>query len=453
VFRALTDTGVGYMIFERFEEQGLSQFSYLIGDESSRAAAVVDPVRDVDRYVNWIENANLELSAILETHIHADYASGSRELADITDTPYYASAYDKNEKYEMQFPHVELEDGDTVDVGNLTFRALHTPGHTPEHLSYLMYGTHSDEPEKLFSGDFIFVGSLGRPDLIGDQQKEPLARTLFGSVRKIKSMDLPGNLRIHPAHGSGSMCGAGLSDKPESTLGEERSKNPYFRLNDEDEFVEAILESLGDFPPYYKHMKDTNSKGAHFIQPIEPPRRIPIDEFFQRVQSEDNPIILDLRDQVSFGHEHIPESINLPYSPNINRFGPWVLSYDQPILLVGDVSMGPKTMEDVYRQLVRVELDNVEGYLQGGYESWSQDGRPTDEIQQLNARQLREQLQARSNLRVIDVRSKDEYRSGHIPGSRWIPFGQLQQRHQRGLRRRRGCHPRHGTRDLYYRRL
>lgn len=412
------------MNFKRFVDDGLSQFSYVVADENTQEAVVIDPLRDADRYVEWIHEHDFELTAILETHIHADYTSGALELADITGVPYYASSYDTDEKYEMQFEHEELETGDTVELGPFTFEAIHTPGHTPEHISFLM--KEDGEPRKLFSGDFIFVNSLGRPDLIGEEQKMALAGQLFESIQTIKSKDWPEDLQIHPAHGSGSLCGAGLSEKPETTLGEEYDKNPYFQIDDEDEFVGRIFDALGDFPPYYKRMKQTNSRGAPFVQPVGPPPGVDIDDFVDVYESSNPVTVIDLRDQVSFGESHIPGSLNLPLAERINRYAPWVVPYDQPIYLVGDGSIDEQDMEAVYRYLLRVELDNVRGYLEDGYQRWQEDGHPTDEIAQYDAPYLRDQLPAK-DLVVIDVRTRDEYVAGHLPDARWIPFGRLRE--------------------------
>lgn len=414
------------VIFERFVEEGLSHFSYLVGDESTGEAAVIDPRRDTDEYLQWIQDRDLELSAVVETHLHADYASGAHELAERENVPHYLSAYDDGEKYQAEYDHVALEDGDSLEVGSLTLEAVHTPGHTPEHLSYLLYPEGTDEdPTKFFTGDFLFVGSLGRPDLIGEDVKTPLAARLYESVQTIKSMDFPEELAIHPAHGSGSLCGAGLEDAPESTLGKERENNKYFSIDDEDQFVETVFDALGDFPPYYKRMKETNSRGAPPVLPIEAPETLSLSTFEELTEKGSDALVVDLRDQESFGAGHTPGSINVGLIPKLNMWAPWVLPYETPIHLVGDASMGEDDMEEAYRKLIRVELDDVVGYLEGGFEAWVDAGNPTRSVEQLSPDDLEER--SRSGI-VLDVRTEEEYEEGHVPGAKNLPVGRLLER-------------------------
>ncbi|MGH7589166.1 MAG: MBL fold metallo-hydrolase, partial [Gemmatimonadota bacterium] len=200
------------MLFERFEDPGLSQYSYAVGCPAAGALAIVDPRRDIDVYLDFAAENGLAIEHVLETHIHADFASGAKALAEATGAQLHLSAYDESEKYEVAFPHTETRDGDSIEVGSVRLEALHTPGHTPEHLSFLVYDTTrtADVPELLLSGDFLFVGSLGRPDLLGEDAKRELAHRLYDSVRE-KLAELPDGLEVHPGHGAGSMCGAGMS--------------------------------------------------------------------------------------------------------------------------------------------------------------------------------------------------------------------------------------------------
>lgn len=414
------------MIFQRFVEDGLSHFSYIVANETSGKAVVIDPRRDTDEYAGWINERDLNLQAVVETHLHADYASGAHELAESEDVPHYLSAYDEGEKYQARYDHVALEDGGTIEVGDLVLDAVHTPGHTPEHLSYLLYpGDSRMEPTRFFTGDFLFVGSLGRPDLIGEDEKTPLATKLFRSVQKIKSMQLPDDLTIHPAHGSGSLCGAGMEDSPQSTFKQEWENNRYFSINSEEEFVETVLGALGDFPPYYKRMKEINSRGAAPVLPIQSPERTTLSTYKQLVEENDDAVLVDLRDQESFGAGHVPGSLNVGFTPKLNMWAPWVLPYDKPIYLIGDDTMGDDQMEQVYRKLIRVELDRVAGYLEGGFEAWESEGNSIQTVDQLTADELEDQ--SHSGL-VLDVRTKKEFEDGHVPGAQNIPVGRLQER-------------------------
>jgi hydroxyacylglutathione hydrolase len=246
------------MLLERFEDAGLAQYSYAVGDEAVAKVAVVDPRRDVDVYLDWAAARRLAITDVLETHVHADFASGARELAARTGATLHLSAYDQGERYEVSYPHAPMREGDAVELGAVRLTALHTPGHTPEHLAFLVHDTtrSSAVPIAALTGDFLFVGSLGRPDLLGEEAKHALARALFASVRE-KLAGLPDGLEVHPGHGAGSMCGAGMSARPFSTLGFERIANRFLdpELNDE-AFVERFLASLPHFLPYYVILKE-----------------------------------------------------------------------------------------------------------------------------------------------------------------------------------------------------
>lgn len=407
------------MIFHRFEEEGLAHYSYVVGDEEHGVATVVDPKRDADDYIDWIEAKGLELTGVIETHLHADFVSGARELADIKDVPHYLSELDSGEKYEALYDHVPVEDGDTIEIGSLTFQAVHTPGHTPEHLSFLLYAGAPDQtdPVKLFSGDFLFVQSLGRPDLIGEDAKNRLANMLYESVQRVKESDWPDDLQVHPAHGAGSLCGAGLSEDPSSTFGDERTDNPYFQIVDRETFKKKVFDALGDFPPYYPRMKDVNSEGAPYVLPIERPSSLPLKDFKEGLNETGKNIILDLRDREMFGRGHIPGSYSLPLSSQINQWGPWVLNYDTPIYFVGPADFGGPEMEDAYRSLLRVGLDEVRGYLEGGYPTWENNEKYVQTFRELEPEQLHKELERDRPPIVLDVRTEEEFAEEHIPGS------------------------------------
>lgn len=415
------------MIFHRFVEEGLAHYSYVVGDEKNGNAVVVDPRRDPEIYLDWIEAKGFDLAGVLETHLHADFVSGAHELAGLENVPHYLSAYDEDEKYEAKFEHTPVEDQETIEVGRLTFEAVHTPGHTPEHLSFLLYDgdTEETEPQKLFSGDFLFVRSLGRPDLIGEDEKTDLAEQLFDSVKTVKESDWPEDLEIHPAHGAGSLCGAGLSEKPSSTLGEEMEENPYFQHEDRDAFVAAVFEALGESPPYYPRMKEINSKGAPSVLPIEAPPALSLEDFEDGLSREGKNIIVDLRDQESFGLGHIPGSYCLPLSPKMNQWGPWVLSYETPIFFVGHTNFGGPEMEDAYRSLLRVGLDDVKGYLDGGFHTWKTNRDHVQTFREYDPEKLHQKLESEKPPLVLDVRTNEEYDKSHIPGAWHMMVGQF----------------------------
>jgi hydroxyacylglutathione hydrolase len=412
------------MLFERFEDKGLSHYSYAVGCKSHGEVAIVDPRRDIDVYLQYAAAQGVRVAYVLETHIHADFASGARELAERTGARLVLSALDRGELYEVQFPHEALQDNQPIVLGSARLVSRHTPGHTPEHMSFLVFDTArtAETPMMMLSGDFVFVGSLGRPDLLGEEAKRGLAGRLYESVQRLA--DLPDGLEIHPAHGSGSMCGAGMSDRPMSTLGFERLANPYLRSGlGREAFVEKILTNVPPFPPYYRRMKEVNSKGLPSLNGLPGLSPLPLDEFKARVDRGE--VIIDLRDQLSFGGGHIPNAFGIGAGQNLSTWAAWVVPYDTPILLVSDVEA---EIEPAVRALVRVGLDTVEGYLAGGMAAWSAAGLPASPVPQLTPAELRDRLSRGERIRVIDVRAASEWNAGHIEGAQHIMGGLLADR-------------------------
>ena len=413
------------MLFERFEDSGLSQVSYAVGCPGAGAVAIVDPRRDVDVYETFAADQHVEITHVLETHIHADFASGARELAERTGAALCLSAYDEGEKYEVAFPHQELADGSTLDIGSVRIQALHTPGHTPEHVSFLAFDTHRspDVPEIMLSGDFLFVGSLGRPDLLGEESKRELARRLFASVRE-KLAPLPDGLEVHPGHGAGSMCGAGMSARPLSTLGFERIANPYLEPGlTEDAFVEKILGSAPPFPPYYRRMKTLNSEGPPILTELPGRDAIPVEEFHALVEA--GSVVVDLRDQLAFGGGHVPGALGIGVEGSLSTWAAWVVPHDQPILLVAET---PFAVDPAVRALVRVGLDRIRGWLEGGMNAWRQEGLPIATLPQMSIPELAAALGRGNSVSVLDVRADGEWNDGHIDGAVHVHGGLLEDR-------------------------
>jgi hydroxyacylglutathione hydrolase len=413
------------MLLERFEDKGLSHYSYAVGCEGAGEIAVVDPRRDVDIYLDFAHSRNLKIVAVLETHIHADFASGARELADRACAAYRPSGHDAGQLYEVRVPHQDLCDGGVVDLGAARIMAVHTPGHTPEHLSFLVYDTlrSPDVPQVFLTGDFLFVGSLGRPDLLGDEAKNALANQLFDSVR-MRLANLPDGLEIHPGHGAGSMCGAGMSERPMSTLGFERIANPY--LDDQltrEKFVARILGSAPPFPPYYRRMKAFNSEGPPVLGGLPGLEPIPVTHFREMVR--EGHVVIDLRDQVAFGAGHVPCAFGIGAGPGLSTWASWAVPYDVPLLLVAD---DPSVVSDAIRSLVRVGLDRVAGYLDGGMPAWEAAGHPIAKTVQISPEALRDRLASDTRLTVLDVRSDAEFAGGHIAGAVHVMGGGLADR-------------------------
>lgn len=409
------------MNLQRFEVPGLAHYSYLIGSEGR--AAVIDPRRDVDIYIEYATANEFRISHILETHIHADYASGARELAEATGAELLLSGHDTGEDFEYRFPHHAFRDGEELRLGDLRFVAMHTPGHTPEHLSFLLSDTQPGAPPvALFSGDFVFVGSLGRPDLLGEQAKLKLAESLYESLQK-KITALPDSVEIYPAHGAGSMCGSGMAaDRAQSTLGYERKFNPFFLEADKDAFVARILKNVPPFPDYYRRMKRVNSQGPKILRGL--PGNAPIGlSDFQSALAGGATTVIDLRPPGAFGAAHVPGAFNIGAGPSLSTWAAWVVPYDQPIFLVGNDATDH---EDAIRSLIRVGLDDVRGFLAGGIRAWIEAGIGWACIPQISVAEM--QKRATDGAFLLDVRSDGEWQLGHVKGATHIMGGDLPKR-------------------------
>jgi len=375
----------------------------------------------VDTYLDYARANRVQITDVLETHIHADYASGARELSERTGAELRLSGHDKNELFEYAFPHREFRDGESVAIGDVRVEALHTPGHTPEHISFLVTDlSRGNYPATLFSGDFVFVGSLGRPDLLGEDAKRNLASALFDSVTR-KTASLPDGLEVLPAHGSGSLCGSGMSERPQSTLGYERHTNPFFAVPQRDFFVSRILGSVPPFPEYYRRIKRLNARGPALLGVLPGARAISLTEFRESVR-EQEAIVIDLRRPEAFGGAHIPGSINLGAGPSFGFWAGWLVPYDRSIYLIGE---DEDTMEEARRALVRVGLDGIEGFLEGGMSSWIECGYEQAHLSQISVSELHVKLAQRPF--VLDVRSDAEWKCGHIDSAQHIYAGEIAQ--------------------------
>jgi hydroxyacylglutathione hydrolase len=420
----------GMMTLERFEAPGLAHYSYVVS--SRGVAAVVDPKRDVDTYIAYAATQNLKISHILETHIHADYASGARELAARTGAEMWLSGHDTGEDFEYAFAHHEFRDGDLLQLGDVKITALHTPGHTPEHLSFLLHDPERGEaPQALLSGDFLFVGSLGRPDLLGEAAKRKLAEQLYDSLYT-RVASLPDSVEVYPAHGAGSMCGAGMGDQPRSTLGNQRRTNVYFGLRDRAKFIEHILANVPPFPDYYRRMKRVNSAGPQVFDGLPGSAALTAQEVAQATDA----VVIDLRRPEDFGAGHIPGAFSIGAGPLLAMWSAWVVPYDRPIVLVGEENT---PYEEARRALIRVGLDDVRGRLAGGMPEWVAAGYDQAQLPQISVEELGSRLTVSAasagatgsrNITqdvplVLDVRTQAEWNSGHIASARHIMGGDL----------------------------
>lgn len=409
------------MLLERIEDEGLAQYSYIVGAHDAADVAVVDPRRDIDVYLDWSRRHGARIAFVLETHVHADFASGARALAARTGATLLASAHDRGETYEVTHPHRDIAHGERVSVGDIDLEAVHTPGHTPEHLSYLIFERSSPEPAAMLSGDFLFVNSVGRPDLLGEEESGTLAGQLYESVQRLQSY--PDALPIYPGHGAGSMCGSGMGQTPTTTLGQERQGNPYLcRGLSREAFVQRVLESAPPLPPYYRRMKRLNAAGPAILDTRPGQGALDVAAFNGLVQAGN--VVIDLRDPMAFGAGHVPGAFGIGAGKLLSMWAAWVVPYDTPLLLVGDDS----TLEEATRALTRVGLDDVQGFLQGGMSAWVAAGLAVAHTPQIAPQELHDRMTGRHRPHVLDVRTDDEWRDGHLPGALHIMGGYLPER-------------------------
>jgi hydroxyacylglutathione hydrolase len=402
------------VLFETVRTDGLAHLSYLIGDRSSGHAAVIDPRRDVDIYLELAHKHGLTITHAVETHIHADFVSGSRELAARTGTTRIFVSGEGGARY--GFEHESLRDGGRVELGALTLTAVHTPGHTPEHLAYL--ATEKGKPWGFFSGDFLFADSVGRPDLLGADQTPRLARALFRSLRTALA-PLPDALPLYPAHGAGSPCGANICDR-QSTIGHERRHNPGLQFTDESAFIDWVLRTAPPMPRYYPRMKKINAQGPEVLNGLPAVDWLEPRAFQRRLAGGDVQLI-DNRTMLAFGRGHIAGAWNMGPRPELSLWAGWLLDPAKPIALVlpreGD-------LPEVLRQLLRVGFTQFAGCLKGGMESWVRAGLPVQGLAQLPVRELN-QLPPPRAYQLLDVRTPHEWDEGHLPGARYLFLGEL----------------------------
>ncbi len=399
------------MIIRNFYEDKLSQASYLIGCAATSVAIVVDPSRDIQQYTECAELLGLKIVAVTETHIHADFLSGTRELGAATGACIYLSDEgDSDWKYQFADPAVTLvRDGDLIRIGNLSLKVIHTPGHTPEHIAFLLTDHPTSEiPHSLLAGDFLFVGDVGRPDLLelaanmqGTMEKG--ARTLFRSLGKLN--DLPDSLLIWPGHGAGSACGKSLGGSPVSSLGYERRTNWALNARNEDSFVNEILSGQPEPPLYFKEMKRLNKLGPTVLHGLPTVKRV----------TTASGQIVDIRSPQSIKASSYRDAVAIPYGKSFTGWAGWVIRYGEPITLISE---NQERADRAARDLATIGLDSVAAWI---VPSSLDPGR-------FAAVNSASSVNLDTSALILDVRGLGERRLSHIPGSIHIPFGHLQDR-------------------------
>ncbi len=418
------------VIVRRFFDVKLAQTSYLIACGKAGVGVVIDPNRDIEQYVEAAEAEGIRIASVTETHIHADFVSGARALAERTGaTLYLSDEGDANWKHAFAKAAgaVLVRDGDEFGVGNIRVQVIHTPGHTPEHVSFLITDrAAAAEPIGIVTGDFVFVGDVGRPDLLEraanlEGTMRTAARSLFASLNKFKNY--PDWLQIWPGHGAGSACGKGLSSVPHSTVGYERRFNWAFSITDEETFVDAVLDGQPEPPKYFANMKRVNKLGVPAFDFGAVPRRAGIAEIRQALKS--GVPVVDARLADAFAAGHIPGTINIPLNKSFNTWAGWFIPYDAPFLLIAaDADAVTATVRD----LAMIGLDRVAGAAHRDVlDAWTADGGALDTIPQILAAELAERLR-NGSVTVLDVRGRTEWEAGHIPGVANVPVGLLRDR-------------------------
>ncbi len=398
------------MILDRVFTPGLAQVAYLIADEEAGVAAVIDPRRDINAYLDWAKSHNLRIVAALETHVHADFVSGARELAEATGATIFASRLGNQE-----FPHKPLDDGDMIAIGELTLQALWTPGHTPEHMSFLLTNPEQRPgPIALYSGDLLFVGEVGRPDLLGSDQTQILAKQLYETFAQ-RLADLPDDLIVFPGHTAGSSCGKSIGDAPQTTLGQERLFNYAMQpdvMASQDAFIAAVMTGMPTPPAYYPTMKRVNKVGPTLVKDLTSGAALSVDEVVRQVA--EGALIIDVRSIEAFNKAHIINTFFAGPDDDLVNWTGWLAPYDRQLILVLD---DESRFESVRTALRRIGLDRVTGYLAGGIAAWQQGNHAIDSTPTITVDMLRDRMSKNDGLVVLDVRSRDEWNRGHIAGA------------------------------------
>lgn len=398
------------MFFKQIKVEGLGCLSYILGCPKDGRAFVIDPKRDIDDYLRMVHENGLNITGVIDTHVHADHISGSQELKAQTGATIYI-----HEQADVEYEHTPLKDGDQMTIGTVKMDIIHTPGHTPNAVTLAVTDqSRGDNPVFLLTGDLLFVGSVGRPDLAGGELLDEQIDNLYKSLHE-KLDPFPDLVEIYPAHGEGSLCGSGLSAKPSSTLGYERKNNPYFNLSFED-FKKELTQTIPFRPKNFTHIINQNKKGAALLSNVQPVIQFNFTDLKHHLGKGNT--LVDLRDTTSFGGAHVPGSINIGRTP---KAGTWLGTVVNPNHEIALLAYSKQDIDDEIIQFRRVGYDRIAGFFVGLSE-WIAKGEDTGFLPQLSIHGLNRVLKKYSNHHVIDVRTDDEWYAGHINGAIHIPL-------------------------------
>jgi hydroxyacylglutathione hydrolase len=403
------------MYFQQFYLTCLSHASYMLGSEG--VACVVDPQRDVSLYLDEARAQGLKIEHVIETHLHADFVSGHRELAARTGAKIYLGA-----AAGAAFPHVDARDGDEIRFGRVILRFLETPGHTVESVSIVIVDLdRGEKPWAVLTGDTLFIGDVGRPDLSKDKTPQELAGMLFDSLHS-KLLPLGDDVEVYPAHGAGSLCGKQMRPERQSTIGKERALNYALRPSSKDEFVRLLTAELPERPGYFALDAEMNRTGAPALEELPPLAGLTADRVLDRQRS--GAVVLDTRPPVQFGGGHIAGAVNIPLGGQYASSAAALLGLDKEIVLVAE---DEAALEESRMRLARVGVERVAGFLQGGMAQWAAEQKPAAQIAQIPVEELNRELAASpDSIQVVDVRRKSEWEQGHIGGALHKPLDRLE---------------------------
>jgi len=406
------------MFVQQFFIKGVAHSSYLLGGTTT--CAIVDPRRDVQIYIDTAEDMGMTITHILETHLHADFISGHLDLAEKTGANIYAP-----KKGKCKFKHKSLSEGDSFEIEDMAIKVLETPGHTPEHISYVVTDrARGSDPAAVFCGDTLFVGDVGRPDLFPGMAKK-LASQLYDSLHE-KLLKLPDFCEVYPAHGAGSLCGRAMGAKRTSTIGYERKYNAALAIKDREQFIASLTTNMPPAPDHFSRCSAINGKGPTLV------KKLPVLEslwphVFKKHAQRKNTIVLDIQSYEAFGGQHVPRAYHIDFGSNFATFAGWMIPPDKYILLVAE-SFSQAQEATIWLQ--QVGLDRAIGYLDGGMFAWAKAGLSTGHVPQLSAEELYKMTGGKEKVTLIDVRAPREYEGSHIKGALNIPFPDLRTRYK-----------------------
>lgn len=405
------------MKIEQFFLEGLGHQSYLVADEGAGKATVIDPRRDVDVYMQAARKAGVAVTHIMETHVHNDYVSGARELAKLTGATIVASAGDA-----LEYENQAVREGDRITVGRATFTVMGTPGHTPAHVSYLLYEPENETPSALFSGGSMLVGNAGRTDLLGPGMTLTLTRQQYHTLRRLLDT-LPGQVKVYPTHGAGSFCmSTTVATARSTTIAQERLGNPAAVARDEEDFIRRQTAGYSAYPAYYRYMHDINKGGPSIVGTLSAPPALSARETQEGLRA--GMPLVDGRSRQAFAQAHIAGSLNIELDSEFGTYVGWLLPFNVPLMILIEDEEGRR---EAVVQLMRIGYEQVNGYVAGGIASWQAAALPVERFEMIDVETLHRRWSQHAGMSILDVRRDDEWEAGHIPDAMHLHIGDLPQ--------------------------